>query len=181
MRTVFSFSTTVPVGALTISTPYHAANPFDLGNMVLNPTGTRFEASARFPKLADPQIHITDTRAGQLGWTAYVTATNFAGPGTAAINAQNLALTGVTAVYTPGDALQAPAVSTFDVLSTAGTVYAPAASGTDGFAGPPAKKFVSTSAGASVGTVNVFGQLTLKAPASTPAGLYTSTVTFTIS
>lgn len=170
----------VPVGALTITTPYNQTNPFDLGSMVLNASGTRFTASASFPNTGDPKIRVTDTRAGELGWNSYVTATDFSNGGAGVINAQNLSFTSVAPGYLSGDALQAGSVTPYDVTSAAGVVYAAGAVGSDGLRGAPAR-FAAAQPGASVGTVDLAGMLSLKAPASTPAGLYTATITFTIS
>jgi hypothetical protein len=92
------------------------------------------------------------------------------------INGQNLTLTGLTVVYTPGNALQAPDVTTTDVTNN-GTVYAAGATGSDGLKGGP-HQFASAVDG--TGSVNIDGTLKLTAPSSTPAGNYTATLTFTI-
>jgi hypothetical protein len=63
----------VPTGVLSISTPYTATNPLDLGTLALDPTDTYFTANKQFGNsTTDPtqDILITDTRAGNLPWTA---------------------------------------------------------------------------------------------------------------
>ncbi|MFZ0251249.1 MAG: Ig-like domain-containing protein [Acidimicrobiales bacterium] len=173
----------IPTGTLLLTTPYNAGNPFNLGTAILDPTSSFFIASGSYGTAAgngtqDP-VTITDTRAGDLGWTASASVTNFVSTTNSGdtINAQNLSFTGVVPSYIGGDALQAGSV-TVDQL-TSGHVYAAGASGSDGLAGS-GKPFASAAVGDSVGSVNVDGTLTLKAPTSTPAGLYAATLTFTV-
>ncbi len=164
------FVVTVPVGTLFIDTPFTATNPFDLGTMSLNSTATELSTGAKSFKGQDPAgkgITITDTRSGNLPWTASLQSTNFA-KGSALIEAKNLGFTGVTPSYIGGNALQA--VTTTD--NPANSVAAPK----PGLAG--VSQFARAAAGA--GTVYVDGLFTLNAPTSTPAGVYTGTVTFTI-
>lgn len=167
-------------GTLTITTPYSTTNPFDLGNLVLNPAASQYSASAPFGDAADPAsgVSIVDTRAGDQPWTASVTTTDFVNGGGDLINGQNLSFTGVTPGYVSGDALNAATkpVVTNDVTDAA-TAYAPGDSGSDGVKGGP-HQFASAAHG--LGSAYVFGNLNLKAPASTNAGQYTATLTFTI-
>jgi hypothetical protein len=123
-------------------------------------------------------VTITDTRAGDLPWTASVESSNFTDGATPpdVINSQNLAFTSVAPVYITGNALQSPDVTVYQLPST-GAPYAPTATGTDGLGGE-AHEFASATAGE--GSVNIVGVLTLTAPTSTPAGEYTATLTFTI-
>jgi hypothetical protein len=169
----------IPAGTLTITTPYDPANPFQLGTATLDADGQAFHASAPFGSTGDPAngVTITDTRAGDLPWTASAEVNNFTDGATPpdVINGQNLAFTGVTASYIAGNALQSPNVTTTDVTS-AGS-YGPAASGSDGRGGDQ-HQFAAATAGA--GSVYIDGTLTLTAPSSTPAGTYTATLTFTI-
>jgi Bacterial Ig-like domain (group 3) len=166
-------------GTLTITTPYTVANPFDLGNLVLDPGHAKYTASAPFGDAANPNngVSIVDTRAGDLPWTASLTTTDFVNGAADKINGQNLTFTQVAPVYNPGDSLSAakPVVPT-DVTDAA-TPYAPGDPGSDGAKGGP-HQFASAAHG--LGSVNVVGNLNLQAPASTPAGLYTATLTFTI-
>ena len=166
-----------------LTTPYNTGNPFNLGTAILDPTKSYFIASGSFGTAfgngtQDP-VTVTDTRPGDLGWTASASVTTFVSTTNSSdsINAQNLSFTGVVPSYISGDALQAGSI-TVDQL-TSGQVYAAGASGSDGLAGA-GKPFASAAPGDSVGSVNIDGTLTLKAPTSTPAGLYAATLTFTV-
>jgi hypothetical protein len=167
----------IPGGGLTITTPYDPTNPFELGTAVLDPTDSRFTASAAFGSTTNPNqgVTITDTRAGDQSWTASATVTDFTDGSGDIINGQNLTFTGVTPSYITGNALQSGDVVTTDVTNSA--IYAPAAPGSDGLKGGP-HEFATAAAGA--GSVYIDGVLTLTAPSSTPAGSYTATLTFTI-
>ncbi len=167
----------IPAGTLTITTPYTPTNPFQLGTAVLNPASSSFSASAPFGNAANPNngVTITDTRAGDLPWTASATVTDFTDSSNDVINGQNLTFSGVTPVYIAGNALQTGDVVTTNVTNTA--VYGPTATGSDGLKGGP-HEFATAAAG--TGSVYIDGLLTLTAPTSTPAGLYTATLTFTI-
>ena len=127
-------------GTLTITTPYSAANPFDLGNLVLDPSHAQYSASAPFGDAADPAsgVSVVDTRAGDLPWTASVTTTDFVNGSGDLINGQNLSFRQVTPGYIPSDALNASTkpVVTSDVTDAA-TAYAPGDSGSDGAKGGP--------------------------------------------
>jgi hypothetical protein len=191
----------IPAGSLVISTPYGPANPFSLGEAALDSNGSEFSASGAFgtplTDAADPTtglataggVLITDTRAGDTGWTASAVVTNFAGPN-GTINGQNLEFTGVTPSYLGGNALQSPDVTTQDVTSPAESTvpYASGASGNNGLAGiPHAFAFAGAAATSHGGTTSqtdgsvwINGELKLVAPTSTPAGTYTATLTFTI-
>jgi hypothetical protein len=195
----------IPAGSLVISTPYGPSNPFSLGTASLDGDGLAFHASAAFGTPATDAISsttglasaggvlITDTRAGDTGWTASAEVTNFSGPGSDQISGENLEFTGVTASYISGNALQSPDVTTAPVNSSAvssGTPFGSGASGTNGLAGEPhpfayagtaAPGYTSpTSPTQTDGSVWVNGLVTLVAPTSTPAGTYTATLTFTI-
>jgi hypothetical protein len=172
----------IPAGTLTITTPYNPSNPFNLGTANFSPDDSAFTASAPFGDGANPQngVTVTDTRAGDQGWTASATVTDFADPSNDLINGQNLSFTGVTPSYITGNALQSGVVAS-DVTSTppGGTPYGAAASGSDGLKGGP-HAFATAPAGTSTGEVFLDGVLTLNAPTSTPSGEYTATLTFTI-
>ena len=147
---------------MAISTPYDTANPFNLGTMALNADGTSLQAAAAFPNAGD-HLTITDTRAGNQAWTAYITATDFTDGGSGVIDATGLAYSSVTPSYISGNALNpANPVVTNDVPSVKG--------------GP--HQFASAAHG--TGSVYIDGALALTAPTSTTAGLYTATVTFTV-
>jgi hypothetical protein len=184
---------TVPTGTLVISTPYTAANPFNLGTMALNPAGTGLSASAPFgvpdtgtgttaPAATDPGaipanttgtpaaaltnngVTITDTRPGSTGWTASAQTSNFDGPG-------------ANATPIPGDNLSFTGVTPKYISGNA--LQTGSVTTTDISAFHTAKKsFATTTHGP--GTVDIYGNLGLTAPTSTLPGLYTATVTFTI-
>jgi Bacterial Ig-like domain (group 3)/WxL domain surface cell wall-binding len=166
-------------GALTITTPYSAANPFDLGNLVLDPSHALYKASAPFGDAADPGngVSIVDTRAGDQPWTASVTTTDFVNGSSDVINGENLSFTDVQPGYVTNDAISPSNPIVTNDVTTAATPYAPGDPGSDGAKGNP-HQFASATKG--LGAVNVFGNLNLKAPASTKAGQYTATLTFTI-
>ena len=167
-------------GTLTITTPYSSANPFDLGGLALNPQHAQYSASAPFGDASDPAngVSIVDTRAGDQPWTASVTTTDFVDGSSDVINGENLSFTDVKPGYVTNDAINATtdAIATNDVTDAA-TAYAPGDTGSDGIKGGP-HQFATASKG--LGAVYVFGNLNLKAPASTKAGQYTATLTFTI-
>jgi Bacterial Ig-like domain (group 3)/WxL domain surface cell wall-binding len=173
----------IPSGTLTITTPYGPSNPFQLGQAVLDPSDSKFTASAQFGTPATDGtpgaggVTITDTRAGQQGWSASAEVGNFTDSSSDVINSQNLTFTDVEPQYISGNALQS-GVTTFPVGNSA--IYSPTATGTDGLGGEQ-HLFASAPVGASDGSVYINGLLTLTAPTSTPAGTYTATLTFTIS
>jgi hypothetical protein len=174
------FVVNVPAGSIVISTPWTAANPFNLGTMVLNAAGTQYTASNQFGQAALPGdgVTITDTRAGNKGWTASLSSTDFT-QGANGINAGNLGFTNVAPQYIAGNALGlAPnhVVSVFQNPAPTTALGYPAAAPASSLAVP--QKFASAVIGA--GSVNVTGLFTIVAPSSVPAGLYNGTVTFTI-
>ena len=177
---VQNFRVSVPSGTLVISTPYSAANPFNLGTMVLDPSGTYLHAQADFGNAANLAngVTITDARPGALPWTAQMSATDFAFSSNS-INSCNLGFTGATPQYISGNALGPGSVVTIDVPNGgSGAVAAPGASCSTGVKGGP-HTFATAAHG--TGSVYVTGIFDLYAPSSTPAGTYDATVTFTIS
>ncbi len=162
----------VDAGALTISSPYSTSNPFDLGHLARNTGSTALTASAQFGSSASP-IQVTDTRAGNLPWSAYVQSTNLTF-GSNVINGENLGLTNIQTVVTPGNALTASSVSVLN--NPAANGVSPTDSGTGGLKG--VAKFASATQGN--GTIGFFGTLSLIAPTSTVAGTYYGTLTFTV-
>jgi hypothetical protein len=190
------FQATVAAGSLVISTPYvDAAHAFDLGTLALNNAGTLLSTTKAFgsstlPAAVDQPtstgmvasyenkyngVTIVDRRPGDLGWTANLNSTDFQSGTTNKIDGHNLGFTGVTPAYIAGNNLQAGSVAPFQNPAAAGLAPGASAGGVKGVT-----KFASAAAGHSVGTVYVYGDMTLNAPTSTPAGLYTATVTFTI-
>ncbi|MDQ2959303.1 MAG: Ig-like domain-containing protein, partial [Actinomycetota bacterium] len=174
----------VAPGSLTISTPYDgsdAAHTFHLGNMVLSADGTKLSATGQFGSAVDGGngVTVTDTRAGDLPWTASASSGDFT-KGTDLINGHNFGFTAVKADYLAGNALNATSkpVVTNDVPADT-AIHAPADNtGTAGLKGGP-HSFANAAHG--VGTVKIDGLLSLFAPTSTVAGTYQATLTFTVS
>jgi len=174
----------VAPGTLTITTPYNydpilapTAPKFLLGTMALDSTGTYLQASAPFGDATTPAngVTITDTRAGDVPWTASASANDFVTPAGDLIDAHGLGFTAVTPRYIALNALNAltKPVVTNDVPSYApSNVLYP----TTGLKGAP-HQFATAVNG--VGSVYVTGSLNLYAPTSTKAGTYLSTLTFT--
>ena len=158
----------IPAGTIIITTPYTQAIPLNLGTLALNSTGSMFFASAAFE-----DIVITDTRAGNLPWTASAISSNLTNGATGVINSQNVGLTNLVPTYTAGNALQAITVTNHP----AAPGVAPGDTGTLGLGNAP-HEIARASNGA--GTVEINGLLTLNAPSSTQAGTYNGTVTFTV-
>jgi Bacterial Ig-like domain (group 3) len=163
----------VAAGTLTITTPFTPANPFDLGALVLNASGTELSTTGNFGTIV-----VTDTRAGDVAWTAAASSTDFSDGATPAdlINGENLGLTALVGHYTAGNALQAGSVTFTDNPAAAGVSATDG--GTLGLKGGP---HVFAHAPLGDGTVGISGTLTLNAPTSTVAGTYTATLTFTVS
>jgi Bacterial Ig-like domain (group 3) len=154
---------TVPVGSLTIFTPYTPTNPLDLGNMVLSPDGTSFSATAPFNK-----VTVTDTRAGNAGWSASLTRTDFLGANPAnTIPAKFSGFEGVTPNFLPGNSITN--ISVTDLPANSPTFV------------PGPATFATAAAGQGFGSVDITANFVLRGvPTSTAPGLYTATVTFTI-
>lgn len=151
----------IPVGMLSITTPYTPAAPLDLGPAVLDLATSTYSASAPFRDIA-----ITDTRAGELGFTASAVCGPFRGA-TDEFDGGHAGLTDLRARQVPGNALQASDVVLMDH---------PAA--VDGLAVP--RDFARYASGRSVGTVRIDGVLAVAAvPSSVDAGVYRAVVTFT--
>ncbi|MFF3558882.1 Ig-like domain repeat protein [Streptomyces sp. NPDC002574] len=153
-------TTTVEAGALAISVD----NPHvTLPSPVLNANGDLLTTAGKI----NP-VTLTDTRAGNPGWSASGQVTDFSDGGTHAINGQNLG-------WTPNVIDHSPAQSV-----TAGTAVDPAhgAEPTDaGTAGLKSSR--SLAIGTGLGTAHFGADLALNAPTSTVAGTYTATLTLT--
>ena len=152
---------TVPVGNLTIFTPYTPSAPLNLGPMVLNDAGTAFNATAVFNK-----VTITDTRPGDPGWTASLTGADFVGPtSTDIIPVGKSSFTRVTPTYISGNAIQAGDVTATNLPALTTSPQA----------------FATATAGNGTGTVEVVADFNLSGVStSTKPGQYTATVVFTI-
>lgn len=150
---------TVPVGELSIFTPYTPERPLDLGDMVLAPNGTSFSATAEFR-----EVTVTDTRAGNPGWTASLTRADFTGPA-GSIPARFSGLIDLVPRYVAGNALASIRVRDISPHSLG--------------SGP--LPFAWASQGAGTGTVSIAANFVLEGvPTSTEPGRYTATVTFTV-
>jgi hypothetical protein len=179
-----SVSATVGAGPLTITTPYGPGHPLELGSLALAPDGSRLVATAHIGSAADAAhggITITDTRAGDPGWSASLLASDLTN-GADTISAQNLGFVAVHPVSVPGygggglGRADRP-VATHDI-EPATLVEAPGAADTGGLAGTP-KVFASATHGR--GSVYIYGDLQVQAPTSALSGEYTATLTFTVS
>ena len=155
-----SVAVEVPAGQILITTPYTPENPLALGDAVLAFDGSSFSASARFDR-----VRVVDSRAGNPGWTASVDRNDLTSASGGVIPALRTGFENVTAVYLPGNAIQTVAVN--DVPANALSA--------------DAEPFAVAAPGAGTGTVEVLGDLVLEGVAtSTPPGLYTTTVVFTV-
>ncbi len=174
----------VPAGVITIDTPYTGTNPLVMGPMTLNGVAG-YSATAVFAN-----ITVADTRAGNTAWTAQALSSNFtkgaAGP-TETISANNvgLALTSFTTnaadpTFTLGLAVGAPnAATNFSGFDNPAGVYLPYNNvGIEGLGGTAPHKILRAANG--LGTSTAQGALTITAPTSVTAGVYTGVITFTV-
>ena len=151
----------IPTGAITITTPYTPTNPLFLGVATLDPADSTYSASAAFNKVV-----ISDTRAGNLGFTASLVAGAFTN-GASSFPGSHAGFTNVTAVQVAGNAMQASSVVETDTVP-----YAPGLGSL--------REFARYAAGLPTGSVDVTATFGIDAvPTSVQPGLYTSTVTFT--
>ncbi|MFD4141696.1 MULTISPECIES: Ig-like domain repeat protein [unclassified Streptomyces] len=153
-------TTTVEAGALVISVD----NPHvTLPSPQLNANGDLLATTG-----AINAVTLTDTRAGNPGWSVSGQVTDFSDGGTHLINGQNLGWTpkvidkGASQTVTAGAAV------------AAANGVAPADAGTAGL-----KSSRSLANGTGLGTAHVGADLALNAPTSTVAGTYTATLTLT--
>lgn len=162
----------IPAGTIIITTPYTPQNPLALGVLSLNAGGTMFSSTKPFNN-----ISISDTRAGNLPWTALAFAATLTNGSGGQINGQNVGLTDLVPTYLPGNGLNAANPVVVTNHAAANPAVAPVDPGTQGLGNAP-HAFAHANNGA--GSVVLNGVLTLNAPSSTPAGLYTGIVTFTV-
>ena len=90
---VQNIDATIPVGTLSITTPYTGSNVLHLGQLALDTNDTEFTGHAAFTG-----INVTDTRSGALPWTVNVLGSQLTDGGTnpgSAINPENLGLTAI--------------------------------------------------------------------------------------
>jgi hypothetical protein len=169
---------TIPEGTLTITTPYTAGNPLDLGNAVLDQATSTWNSDSDpltpgYQKTvftdasdADHAIQVLEARPGNPGWKAYVKSTNFVN-GASQIPASYLGLTDVTKHAVTGSNIVLADVTPNDVPSLSDTTAQQFA------------KFVPTTDN-ETGSVLFSANIALSGvPSSVQPGLYRATLTFT--
>jgi hypothetical protein len=153
---------TIPAGYLTITTPHGGTRRSDLGHASLD-----MATSTSAGRTSLPDIVITDTRAGNLGFTATVVASRFVNERGGSFAGSRAGLTGLAAHQVQGNALRAADVR---VLETP--------PGSPGLGSP--RVFARYPAGLSTGTVHVTGVLEVsQLPSSVSAGRFAARLTFT--
>lgn len=151
----------IPQGAITITTPYTPAAPLHLGTAVLDSANSTYSASATFK-----DIVITDSRAGNLGWTASVVAGAFSN-GTSTFDGDRAGLYHLKAYQVAGNALQASDVVVTDWRAADPGIGVP-------------REFATYPADKPTGTAHINGTFGVdEVPSSVTPGTYTSTVVFT--
>ncbi|MFK0158128.1 Ig-like domain repeat protein [Streptomyces sp. NPDC090499] len=155
-----NITTTVNPGALVISVD---APNVTLPSPVLNTNGDLLTTAGKI----NP-VTLTDTRAGNPGWSVSGQVSDFSDGGTHKINGQNLG-------WTPNvvDKSAAQTVTAGGAVAAASGV-APADAGNAGL-----KSSRSLATGTGLGTAHLGADLALNVPTSTVAGTYTATLTLT--
>jgi hypothetical protein len=153
-------TTTVDAGALVISVD----NP----HVTLPNTQLNADASLLTTAGSINPVTVTDTRAGNPGWSVSGQVTDFSGSGSNLINGQNLGWS--PKVIDKGAAQTVTAGAS--VAAAQGV--APADAGAAGL-----KASHSLANGTGLGTAHLGADLALNAPTSTVAGTYTATLTLT--
>jgi hypothetical protein len=186
----------LPAGMLSISTPYTATTPLNVGTLELNSTATFYTASVPLDPDAsdvptagtsppDPTfngITIVDTQSSNVPWTLTAWAGALSDGGTGAqsqISGENVGLTGLTAVPVPGNSLTASDLTFFD-QPAADPPVGPADTGSLGLGGQDAHVIV-TDTGQAEGTIGINGTITINAPLSTEPGTFGGTIVLTLS
>jgi hypothetical protein len=181
---------TVPAGTLAISTPYTPSNPLNFGTLSMTGNGTFFTASwdLAFPQVGGKTpppgfggITVVDTQAGDLPWTVTALASNLGDGGTnpgSTISGEDVGLSDLLAVPVYGNALTAGDLTLHD-QPAADPPVGPADTGTQGLGGG-APHTIANDFEQADGTIGITGIITLNAPTSTEAGVFTGTITFTI-
>lgn len=153
---------TIPSGSLTITTPYAAGRPVDLGRADLDQATSTYAAGARIDRIV-----ITDTRSGNQGFTASVSASRFVSTNGDSFAASRAGLVDLAADQVPGNALRASSVQVLDTRP-----------GAPGLGSP--RVFARYPAGLSLGTVRIHGTLAVTGvPSSISSGRYVALLTFT--
>ena len=166
---------TVPAGSLIINTPYTAAHPLDIGTLALQPGATEYTGSGTFSN-----IIVADTLAGNQPYTISAMSSDLSDGAAHAgskIDSQNVGLTGLTYTGTGGFN---GAVTKVDNPAANPPALPGAALGVAGQQGLGINPHTVASVDHGLGTINLTGTLTINAPTSTEAGLFTGTITFTV-
>jgi Bacterial Ig-like domain (group 3) len=159
---------TIPVGTITLTTPYTPDAPLNLGEASYDAATSTYYAQAPFAN-----ILINDTRAGAMGFTASVVAGDFVNADTTLIGdksfgGQYAGLTDLVATQLPNNRLH-----------PADMVLTDRAPVTPGLA--LAQVFATHAAGLSIGSTQIDGVFKLaQIPTSVAQGKFTSTVTFSV-
>jgi Bacterial Ig-like domain (group 3) len=184
---------TIPPGTLSISTPYTATNPLNVGTLALSADGTYWTKTATFKC-----ITVTDATSGGSPFVASALANTLSlvsgtSVGTqnqssafTTINSENVGLTGLaaspnTTAYCPDGTtpVNSYTKATTPTANPAATGVAPGDTGASGLGGStPHTVLTGTSGGE--GTATFDGTLTLNAPTSTKDGQYKGTIVFTV-
>ncbi|MEN3358938.1 MAG: hypothetical protein V7637_2920 [Mycobacteriales bacterium] len=159
-----TINVTVPAGALSLTI---ANASVTLPDLQLNPGNTMFSTSGPI----NPAT-VTDTRAGNPGWTVSGQISDFTGPGS--INGANLGWTPAVA-----DKAASQTVTAGSTVAAANGLAPGATAGDPAQGLKTARTLATAAAGAGLGTAHVSAGLTLNAPTSTPAGSYSATLTLT--
>jgi hypothetical protein len=159
-------NTTVAPGTLTISVANTA--PVVLPAPVLNAAATMLTTGGDI----NP-VTLTDTRAGNPGWTLSGQISDFAGPGAASINGGNLGWTPKLVDNGAGQTVTAGAAV------SAAPGIAPGAVPAAGLGLKTGRTLAQTASGHGIGTAHVSATLALNVPTTTVAGTYSATLTLT--
>ncbi|HEY2764097.1 MAG TPA: Ig-like domain repeat protein [Pseudonocardiaceae bacterium] len=160
-----TITTTIASGSLVISV---ANTNVTLPSPALNPAGTLLSTSGNI----NP-ITVTDTRAGNPGWTVSGQVTDFSDGASHAINGANLG-------WAPHviDKAAAQTVTPGATIDPANGI-APGASPPAGIGLSVSRTLATAATLAGIGTAHLDALLNLNVPTSTTAGTYTTTLTLT--
>ena len=160
---------TVPAGALTIVLDDGADGQIDLGTAEISPEGDLLTASGQMDA-----VLVTDTRAGDPGWTASGIVTDFSN-GTDAVNGYNL---GWVPAVLESSANQVGIAAGPSV--TAGTEGTATSTPGPGIGLESSRVLAVTQPGAGNGTAKLGAALSLNIPTDVSAGSYAATLTLTV-
>jgi hypothetical protein len=160
-----TITTTIAAGALTITAGGPAVS---LGTLTLDPTNTFYTQG---PAKDINPVTVTDTRSGNLGWNVNGVVGDFVSGSGSKINSENLGW------FPSVVSQQATQLVTKGADVPAGVGIAVGATTGNGLKTP--RLLASAAVGKSVGTAVISAKLDLKAPTSTLAGVYTTTLTLT--